>query len=206
MWRADSDSEDPPSSLRYSPVVYQDRVVFSSRSGWILAANAVTGQRLWAVQLDSPINTELVRINDVVYIASEGGALYGMKMDTGQIAFVLELGGSAYGISLPEASRLFTLVEDIGIVCVDTKAKRVLWQQASKSGWTSFKPKVNDGLIWVGNKDGELHGFDIDTGEAQKRYLVDGVIRGFAFHERRLWIGTLGGTLYACDPGENTNN
>ena len=200
LWRADADSAGENASLRYSAIFHAGAIVYSSRDGWLFAVDAETGEHRWATRLESTVNTELRRIDDVVYVGTHGGSLFGVHVETGEPRFALDLVGMLYGISPPNGQRIYVLAEDVGLVCVDPQASRVCWTQDLQSMWSSFRPLIYDGLIWAGNEAGVLYGFDLDTGEPRRDHAIDGVVRGFAFLDGRLWIGTLDGTLYACKP------
>ena len=73
------------------------------------------------------------------------------------------------------------------------------WPRLKKKAptqWSSFNPLVKDGVVWVGNKQGDLLGFDLGSGEERGRYKVDGTVRGFTFVDGIAYVGTLSGKLH----------
>ncbi len=202
-WRLDPAPEGDLLSLRYSALVRDDVVVFSSRGGRIYAADAARGFVLWDAELGAEVSTELLLDGPRLYVGDRDGRLTWLDVDSGRILGRMDLGGEPYGRMPAIGGSLIVLADGPGLARVEPDSGLVVWSRPADPPWSSFRPAIREGAVWVGSRSGDLVGFDLETGagrDASWRVegprAVDLVVRGFAFAGDRLYLGTLGGMLH----------
>jgi eukaryotic-like serine/threonine-protein kinase len=81
------------------PVAVHDGRVFVGRSGsgMVTAADAATGEQLWAVRAGGPVFGAPVVSEGTVYVASGGGRLLAIDAEDGTEQWSYALGGGSYG-------------------------------------------------------------------------------------------------------------
>lgn len=74
-------------SITSKPVVVGDVVFFGSESGFLFAIDKDTGEYLWSRELSGPVQTDLVNVDDRIYVAAMGKEelLYGFGVDGSQL-------------------------------------------------------------------------------------------------------------------------
>lgn len=75
-----------------------------------------------------------------------------------------------------------------------------MWQRKAADEWSSFRPLVREGVVWVGNGQGELVALDLDDGTRRRVVKLTGAIRGFEIVDGVFYVGTLDGPFYAVKP------
>lgn len=182
---------------RYSPLSFGDKIVFSGPEGLLTAVHPTSGKKIWTSQLDGEVNTALVPAGNDLYAATDMETIYRVDSKTGAIQAELPAPGLPYGTPIPLDDSLLVLIDGGNFARIDAKEGRVLWSRSTEDEWSSFRPRVLGDHVLVGSADGELIALDLEDGTPAETYRVEGAIRGFSTADGVLYIGTLGGTLFA---------
>ena len=182
---------------RYSLLSFGDKIVFSGPEGRLTAVNPTSGKTIWTHQLHEEVNTTLVRADSDFYVATDMETIYRLNSKSGAIRAQLPAPGLPYGTPIPLDDSLLVLLEGGDFARIDAREGRVLWVRSTEDEWSSFRPRVLEDRVLVGNADGELIALDLEDGTPLESYRVHGAVRGFAVADEVLYIGTLGGRLFA---------
>jgi outer membrane protein assembly factor BamB len=152
--------------IRSSPAVYNGRVYFGSRDGYIYALDADTGAKLWALQTGGWVDSSPVIVGGVVYCGSNDGNLYALDAATGAKRWSFN---SRYGVrSSPAVADGVIYFGNDGyyVYALDAATGEQLWR-ADTGDMVTSSPAVSKGVVVVGSYDYMLHTFNAKTGSAR---------------------------------------
>lgn len=76
----------------------------------------------------------------------------------------------------------------------------VLWEYAVPKGAFESTAAINNGTVYIGDLDGKLFAFDLETGEVKWEFQADiGFVAAPAFYEGRIYIGNLDGYFFCIN-------
>jgi len=190
----------PRQRVGLSPALGETQLFVGSATAAVFALDARTGDLLWKRQVNATVSTSVVATADAIIAGTEAKTLYRLRPSDGEILSTLNLG--AMPIDTPVVTpRGICVITEKSLMLVDPKLERVLWSVASKSGWTSPRPRLWYGSIIAGDRDGTLFAIDEATGATRwSRKIHDHAIRGIGSDEKTLYVGTIDGTLLALRP------
>jgi len=171
-----------------SPVGADGIVYIGYDDGTLVALRADDGQRLWEQLVAEPEGrTELARMADIdgellvdgpaLYVVSFHDKVMGLSTQTGQPVWTHDVGGWS-GAALAPNAVLLTDKEG-NIWALDRNSGDSLWKQNLLEKRQLTTPVVMGDYGVVGDLDGYLHWFKLDTGDIVGRVRVEGAaIRG----------------------------
>lgn len=180
----------PALSLRAqsAPLMAQDLVYIGYEDGVMVALRVQDGLRVWEQRIAEPQGrSEMERLADVggdmqlglneVYAASYGGQVMAIQAQNGQPLWATEL-QSYSGLAL---SGRYLLASDVDstVWAIDRTNSSPLWrQEALKNRWVTT-PAVQAEHVLVGDEEGYVHWFDLQSGApAARARLSRNPIRG----------------------------
>jgi outer membrane protein assembly factor BamB len=196
-----------------SPAVLEDNVFFGSNDGHVYCLNKDDGTLIWKYQTKGGIYTASPVIDgERLYIAAGDfdWTVYALDIKNGKEVWthVIEdnLPTPNYVSTVSVSEKGIFLVagyENQHIYCVNALNGALRWKQAlgpaSRHGFSS-SPCVTEDIVYVSSAKGVLKAFDISTGVLQWEKNIDkGVLSSPAVSNGKLYIGTIGGTLYAFE-------
>lgn len=192
-----------------SPAVAADRVFFGGINGVVYALTAQSGQVIWKRDLGSGVSTNLTVLGSDVYCGTAGGYMFRLNARTGEITAQMKLETTPVGWPTATGDSLLVFLNRGGgaggaqtLLSLDLALKQIRWQQGASSNWSVTRPFLWQGAVLAGNEDGEVKAFRLSDGAEQWATTFKGTIRSFGGHEDVLFIGTLGGMVYAYQPGK----
>ena len=196
-WRFAGGPANDSFHMTASPAVLGTHVYFGTVEGKVHAIDARSGKAAWTKSLGDRVTATLLVDRDDLYVGTSTGRMIRLDRKTGRVAAE---------IALPDAPR-FTpaLTHDAVLVfagkesfiCLERSLENVRWAQTGSSPWRSSQPLVIDRTVLVGDLDGNVVAFDIDTGmQLWARSLCED-IRSLGAADGRFYAGTKEGTLYA---------
>ncbi len=169
------DRSQPPLTLRgqSAPLAVGSTIVAGLDNGRLIALDARDGKPLWEQTVSAPKGrTELERISDidaqiipgdgVIYVASYGGEVAAVSLETGDVLWRYAL-KSYSGMALAD-DRLVISDEDGRIWALDNKSGAVLWKQEGLLNRRASAPAVQNGSVVVGDFEGYLHWLSLRDG------------------------------------------
>ena len=141
---------DVGDAIRYSATVLGDRVYFNARNNKVYALDAETGKKLWEFKTKSWMDASLVVADDRVYVGAFRSKIYLLNARTGELEAMREqtvrIQGTEYGC----ANGVFRPIHP------EHNAK--VWRDYT--GGSESYPVTANGTVYIGARDGRVHGFD----------------------------------------------
>lgn len=182
MWEIER--EVPALSLRGNspPVVSGDLVVAGFDDGRIVAVRLQTGEPVWETVLKTARGkTDLEKLVDVdasiqisgnfAYVVGFQAKAAALDVSTGGIEWETEL-SSHSGLGL-DRDTVYAVTSDSEVVAMDRRTGAQKWRQSIFYNRDLSGPVVYRDIVIVGDRQGYLHGLDVETGEVAARARVD---------------------------------
>ena len=141
---------DAGEAIRYSATVLGDRVYFSARNNKVYALDAKTGEKLWEFKTKSWMDAPPIVVDNKVYIGAFPSKIYLLNARTGELEArrerTVRIRGTEYG-------------------CANGVFRPVLPEHNAKV-WRGYTvgsesyPATANGTVYIGARDGRVHGFD----------------------------------------------
>ena len=174
------DRSTPALTLRgnSAPVLAEGLVLIGYDSGQLVALRGDDGVQLWEqaiafgegrseLERMVDVDGELAYANGEVYAAAFNAQVMGVSLEGGRPLWNRELSSYA-GVALSNQT-LFVTDRDGVLWALDRNSGAALWKQdALQHRWLTT-PAVHGSHVVVGDYDGYLHWFDVDTGHPAAR-------------------------------------
>ena len=191
-----------------SPVIAKKIVVTGFDNGRVAAYDLEDGGIIWDVLMDPPSGrNELDRLIDInssvsvagndVYAIGYQGRVGGIALESGRLLWSQEL-SSHSGFSVDLAS-IYITDQRSELVAISRGSGRELWRRLDTRNRDVTGPAVFGASIVVGDFEGYLHWFDLQTGALQARIKAgsDRISGQPLVLNNLLYVMTDGGSLYA---------
>jgi outer membrane protein assembly factor BamB len=165
-----------------APLLYQNLVVVGLSSGKLVALNQFTGLPEWQkevalsqgrsdIQRMVDISADPVLQSGIVYVVSYQGKIAAFKANHGELLWEQPLSSYA-GLALSD--RTIVVPDHRGVLSsFDAIRGKEKWQQSALFGRRLSKPLCLEKVFLVGDDEGLLHWFDLQTGDYKGRISVD---------------------------------
>ncbi|GAB4568805.1 MAG: hypothetical protein Kow0047_21860 [Anaerolineae bacterium] len=186
LWRRDLQEE-----VCTSPLADGQRLFMATRSGLVLALNAETGDLLWTqpARLGASAGDGMALAAGILWAPGHDGMLYGLDPDSGDLLTKIELGGRLSSAPLAVGDMLYISVDVDAeglrpgagqVVAVDASRAQIYrrWQ-VSRYGLRA-QPTILDGILYVGDRRGDLYIVDTRRSQVEQIPLGGGRILGAA--------------------------
>ena len=192
-----------------TPALVRDKVIFGGQDGTIAALDTERGTLRWSRTVGSPIQSAVVDSGNCVYFAARDSRLVRLDARDGRDLGEMQLGGRTFGPPVVTVDGLLVFVAEEGgesgepeetLRCVEASLKGPRWTQRIPGGWTSSRPYLWHDTVLGGGEHGYLVAIRTRDGAQMWSDSLRGTIRAIGIEANRLYIGTLGGTLFAYDP------
>lgn len=165
------------------PVIARDQVISGFDNGRLVCYTLDDGAVLWDVLMDPPSGrTELERLIDInsspvvaggdVYATAYQGRLGAVALESGQLLWSREMSSHA-GLSV-DLSSIYVTDQRSELVAMSRGSGRELWRRNDLRNRDLTAPAIVASSIVVGDFEGYLHWFDLQTGELQARVKTGG--------------------------------
>ena len=179
---------DAGDAIRYSATVLGNQVYFSARNNKVYALDANTGEKLWEFKTKSWMDAPPIVVDDKVYIGAFRSNIYLLNARTGEL----------------EARRERTVrIRNIEYGCVNGVFRPVRPEHNAKvwrdhtAGSESY-PVTANGTVYIGARDGRIHGFDSMSQAETWVYQTGGFVNAApAISDGILYAASGDGYVYA---------
>lgn len=179
---------DAGDAIRYSAVVLGDRVYFNARNNKVYALNAQTGEKLWEFKTKSWMDAPPVVADNKVYVGAFRSKIYLLNARTGELEAMRERTVRIQGIEYGCANGVFRPVFP------EHNAK--VWREQT-AGSESY-PVTANGTVYIGARDGQIHGFDSASQTETWTYRTGGFVDAApAISDGILYAASGDGYVYA---------
>jgi len=146
-----------------SPVVSHGIVVFGSGDHDVYALDAKTGAVRWTGTTDYVFTADPVIADGKVVIGDQGGNIDAFDLMNGRM--VWSNGAGTIDVAAAVAGKTaYVVSEDHNVYAFNAPDGKQVWQYGMDD-YASFTPVVDDGLVIVANRAGQLLGIDAGTGK-----------------------------------------
>jgi eukaryotic-like serine/threonine-protein kinase len=192
-----------------SPALGVDRVFFGGMDGAVYALTAQSGQVIWKRDLGARVSTNLTVAGNELYAGTTNDYIFRLNTKTGEIISQMKLETTPVGWPTLAGDSLLVYLNPNGgaggaetLLSLDLALKQIRWHQEASSNWSLTRPFLWRSTVLAGNEKGEVKAFRLSDGAPEWTTTLKGTIRSFGGDEKLLFIGTLGGTVYAYQPGQ----
>lgn len=201
LWRLAPDPHTRAEFHKSAPAAGDGRVFFETDDGRLYAADLATGKVLWKRELGFDITTSLLLTAQGLLVGLADGRIVRLDPETGDVETALAVGGVPYGPLVLVEGVLLVLLDGEGtLLAVEESLGKTLWRREQVGKWSAPRPTVRGDSVLMGTKEGELQAYALRDGAPRWRYVFEGVLRGIGVDSGVLYVGTLGGRLYAYRP------
>jgi outer membrane protein assembly factor BamB len=154
-----------PDIVQAPVTVAQGRVLFTGRDGFVIAADAATGKRLWRFESGGRNSAGLTTRDGRVFVGQVGGnqVFYALDLKTGRPHWSRQI-GEIWASPECDAGQLFVGDKDGMFYCLDPKDGRTIWQRGVVDGIYPA-PAVGAKKVYTGRWDGTYYAIDRHTGQ-----------------------------------------
>ena len=157
------------------PIIWDNRLVVSSREGEMLALELDQGKQVWTYQADQRLTAAASFGHDRVFQPADRGWLYAVSADSGQELYRVLLGGPIVS-AVAVADKVYVAVMTGQVYALNPDDGAVAWMtELGHPIWTS--PTVANGRVFVGHSGGEVVALEALTGKVLWRYNAGTVIQ-----------------------------
>ncbi len=185
-----------------TPAAAGGRVFFGGLDGTVYALDARSGRVLWKREIGPAIHSSVTLVGEDLVVGSANGHLYRLAQATGNVVADVDVGAPPWGRFLVAGDALLLFAgrgDAASIVCVDLTSNRVRWNQRPDGVLNTSRPYLWHGAALTGNEGGDLFVYRLSDGQLDHSFHIDGGARGIGITAEALYVGTLGGTVYALE-------
>ncbi|HUP23841.1 MAG TPA: PQQ-binding-like beta-propeller repeat protein [Thermoanaerobaculia bacterium] len=188
----------------HAPAVHGDVVVTPLGDRTITGVGLRDGAVRWRREVGCASSAVTVW-RDAAYVGLGGarGKVLRLEPDTGELLAELSLGELQVHDSLvPVGDVLVAVVGEAVVAGLEPSLASIRWQHRSEGGVrvSSPRPLAYGRLALVGDSRGRLLALRSEDGSVAWSELVEGTVRGLGAHGDVVYVGTLGGRVYAYRP------
>jgi len=182
-----------------TPAVTSQRVYFGGLDGIIYALDAQSGKPAWKKEVGGRVTTSLAVRGHDLYVGTAKRHIYRLDTDSGNVLgdFATE-SEPRWHLALTEDSLVVFVGEEI-LDSLDLSLKNLRWSAEASKEWTSARPYLWQGLVLAGDRR-ELVAFRSSNGAREWSHKFPETIRGIGTSEEVLYVGSLGGPVFAYVP------
>lgn len=170
LWRVDTAGE-----IYSSPAVAGGMVYLGSKSGFLQALDALTGEERWRFDLgDYIVRASPAVVNDTVYITS-GFSLFAVDTRTGEERWSVPIRFAGQSSPAVIDGVVYVSSHEGLLYALDAATGIQRWQYQTDSLVFS-SPAVADGSVYFGGVNGDLYALDATTGRPRWRFATGGDI------------------------------
>ncbi len=170
LWRADTAGE-----VYSSPAVVDGIVYLGSKSGFLQALDATTGEERWRFDLgDYIVRASPAVIDGTVYITG-GFSLFAVDAKTGEERWSVPIRFAGQSSPAVVDGMVYVSSHEGLVYAVDAATGIQRWQYQT-DGLVFSSPAVADGTLYFGGVNGDLYALDAATGRPRWRFSTGGDI------------------------------
>ena len=172
--------------------------VFVADADTIRAVDASTGTEVWQRPLAQPLTAPLTWDSGWLIVATDGGALLGVRADDGQPVWTRDLGSTTRQPAAALSTGLVVVsLENSTVVALDRGTGEVRWTRTLAG--TLSAPAAAGDRVFVGTTSNDFYALDPGTGKELWHWRVGGDIVGAAVDGDVVYFASLDNILRAVN-------
>lgn len=198
-WRFATDGERPDVRDTQSLAVLDGCVFFAGRDETLYALDGRNGEVCWMTPLAAQPTCAPVVLHRSVYVGTAWPCMHRLDPGTGCVQTTLPLASVPCRVPVCTGSSLLVFLGDSTLAALDPGLTRVLWSRAASAKWNQSRALLVGDRVLVGDAAGQLLALALADGSvSSQQTFAQADIRSLAKWQDTLYVGTLRGTLYAC--------
>lgn len=185
-----------------SPTIAGDKVLVGFSDGYAVALKKSDGTMVWERKLGTQgrfrdVDSTAVVDGNTMYTSSFDGALYALKVDSGEVIWQVDRGGFT-PVEI-HGDRLYFATSDNQLIALDKGSGKTVWFKNLKRG-IATQPQYYKNFLIYGESDGSLVAADANTGNELAEFEPGhGVVGSPAIDEKSgmIYFISNGANLYA---------
>jgi outer membrane protein assembly factor BamB len=174
------------------------RVFFAGLDGILYALDAWTGKVVWKRAIGAPFSTAVVPVQRDLIVGAADKRLYRIRQSDGSVVASLELPHRPAYTPVLSGDELL-VVSERELFAVRSSLSEISWSRSAAKEWSTPRPRLWKGAVIAGDGP-DLYALDPRSGRELWKHRLGGTIRGIGSDEHVLYVGTLGGDIYAFRP------
>ena len=173
-------------------VTYEDELIFE------LERNNTEPTQKWAINLDGPIQSTPLLVEDALYVSSSDGKCYALELAKGKKRWTFPTKGQFLASPVLNGNTLYVGSTDHFLYALDSSSGRQKWKYDT-GGPVFATAAVAQGIVCVGAK-GRIVGVDINSGKMKWEVPTAALFQSRAATDgNAFYLGGWDNTLYAID-------
>jgi outer membrane protein assembly factor BamB len=190
-----------------SPQIYQDKIFIGSDSGFLLAFDRESGEKIWEfktedVVLSTPAvdgSTLLTTSGKILCFGSGDDTLYALDKDNGDLKWKFKADGSIYSSPATNYDKVFFGSVGGYIYALSIEDGSLIWKFKT-DGDIYSSPAVTESLVYIGSNDYFMYALDQATGDLRWKFETGGAIHSSPIAVGdKLFFGSYDGNFYVLD-------
>jgi outer membrane protein assembly factor BamB len=209
-----------------SPKIYQDKIFIGSDSGFLLAFNRESGERIWEFKTEDAVISTPACGGKIVCFGSVDDNLYALDIDNGELKWKFKAGGSIYSspaikvenpalrseTSGSKTNGMNRMVHTNGgddkvffgsvdgyLYALNVEDGSLIWKFKTEADIYS-SPAVAESLVYIGSNDYFMYAVDLATGQLRWKFETGGVVHSSPIAVGdKLFFGSYDGNFYVLD-------
>jgi outer membrane protein assembly factor BamB len=193
------------------PAYAEGRVFATYIDGYVAAADAASGQKLWVDRLHAHLESSPLAIGGRLYFGTDTTNVICLRASDGKQLWSFNSPGAIKASPSFDRGRIFVADYQSSMFALDAKTGRAIWRTNTSrvapfgEGGFFSSPAVGFGRVYAARDDGVVYAFDERTGKVDWSFSAGGEIYGSPAVARvpgtppTVYIGAENGTLYALD-------
>lgn len=149
------------------PTAVKGKVFYGMPSGFLVAADADTGEELWKFEMGGAISVAPAVADSRVFAGQQGGErfFYCVDAETGAPVWKQTIpGGWVWGSATVDEGRVYIPTVDGHAVCLDAATGHILWMYPTAKS-VPAEPAIDGDLVYFGSWSHSIYAFDKKTGD-----------------------------------------
>lgn len=187
-----------------SPVVADGRLFIGTKSGFLVAFDAATGEERWRADLGGYITRSTPVVADGTVYAASGYAAFAFDVATGRERWRAPIRFAGSASPVVADGMLYVPTQEGNLFAFDVGSGEELWQRRTE-GLVFGSAAVADGLVVYGDEGGTVYALDAETGREEWRVEIGGEVAGApALADGIAYVSTAAPALVALDAAKGT--
>jgi len=199
QWSSPTDETTGESAITSSPRVANGTVYVGANDGTVRALDASSGAQNWKTTVTGPVYSRPAVGTDRVFVTTAGGTLVAIDKATATTDWSYDLGVDL-GSSSPTVEAGTVYVAADGVYAFDVAGSQPSWTVGAVGATGAVRPVVDNGLVYVGSRDGNVYAVDPGAQSVSWSYRArDAIVSTATVVDGRVVVGSLDGSVYVID-------
>jgi outer membrane protein assembly factor BamB len=192
-------------------IVEADGVVFGfGDKGGLYAIDALTGNQIWAVDLDetqaeeAEIVPEPAAGDGMVFVSTGSGKVVAVDQQSGAVRWQNQLGNSWLWTPTYADGRVYVLVDEVRMAALDAETGDELWSWIFPGGALTQYPTFAEGKMFISDSTFAEYAIDLATGETVWATEPMEAVRTSAYGDGTLFVPRKDGGVTALDTSDGS--